>query len=593
MFQRMGLNMAAAREENPRGPESSSFSPPRHTSRLPQSPTLPWDRFSNWLHCICVVTFDLELGQAMELIYPGHIKLSEKEKMNICYLSFPDSNSGCMGDTQFCFRIRQSPGRKAPSHTDTQWERDAPVYLHRDQAHYYGYVYFRQVKDKSSRRGYFQKSLVLITRLPFNNLFNFLAEIVAPEYFDNGEPCLEAACHDIDQWPSPQPGETLSLPMMGMVIQVRLLSKQDKLATTPVQVIHQQSTSPIPAPYVLPSLHEVDVFKCLHPVLPHVQMLWELVLTTEPIIVMAPSPTVCSETVLALTSMISPLNFCSDFRPYFTIHDSEFKEYTTKTQAPPPVVLGVTNPFFAKTLQHWPHIIRIGEMGNIVAGGRQVLKTKKSSSLKTIDAKPGVYTTYKPFLNKDKNILKRLQKGIASRRPNEVQTAMLKRYLLELTQSFMIPLERYVASLMPLQRNVSPWKQAPRLKPFEPEEFLKTVEHSGPQLTSGLRGDWEGLYRRFFRSSNFEGWLRARQQEVDDKLQALHLEALCDADLSLWIQGRPEVEVVDLVLKLREKMFAATNQVCVKDEVLQRLNLHLDGIIRALPEDLRSILKSS
>ena len=27
----------------------------------------------------------------------------------------------------------------------------------------------------------------------------------------------------------------------------------------------------------------------------------------------------------------------------------------------PSVVLGVTNPFFAKTLQHWPHVIRIGE----------------------------------------------------------------------------------------------------------------------------------------------------------------------------------------------------------------------------------------
>lgn len=28
----------------------------------------------------------------------------------------------------------------------------------------------------------------------------------------------------------------------------------------------------------------------------------------------------------------------------------------------PSVILGVTNPFFAKTLQHWPHIIRIGDM---------------------------------------------------------------------------------------------------------------------------------------------------------------------------------------------------------------------------------------
>ncbi len=28
---------------------------------------LPWDRFSSWLHCICVVGFDLELGQAVEV----------------------------------------------------------------------------------------------------------------------------------------------------------------------------------------------------------------------------------------------------------------------------------------------------------------------------------------------------------------------------------------------------------------------------------------------------------------------------------------------------------------------------------------------
>ena len=80
------------------------------------SSVLPWDRFQNWLHCLCIVTFDLELGQAMEvklpyefrlfvnktmstscrllscmtdlvkcthylfqLIYPAHIKLTEKE----------------------------------------------------------------------------------------------------------------------------------------------------------------------------------------------------------------------------------------------------------------------------------------------------------------------------------------------------------------------------------------------------------------------------------------------------------------------------------------------------------------------------------
>ena len=26
-----------------------------------------WENFENWMHCICVVTFDLELGQAVEV----------------------------------------------------------------------------------------------------------------------------------------------------------------------------------------------------------------------------------------------------------------------------------------------------------------------------------------------------------------------------------------------------------------------------------------------------------------------------------------------------------------------------------------------
>lgn len=45
-----------------------------------------------------------------------------------------------------------------------------------------------------------------------------------------------------------------------------------------------------------------------------------------------------------------------------------------------------------------------------------------------------------------------------NKRPEEVQSALLRRHFLELTQSFMIPLERYMSTLMPLQRNISPFK---------------------------------------------------------------------------------------------------------------------------------------
>ncbi|XP_051629671.1 protein DENND6B isoform X3 [Manacus candei] len=486
---------------------------------------LPWGRFAAWIDCVCVVTFDLELGQAMELVYPHDFRLTEKEKTSICYLSFPDSYSGGLGDTQFSFRLRQSGGpRTSPFQDDGRYNREAPLALQREAAHYFGYVYFRQVKDSSMRRGYFQKSLVLVSRLPYVNLFQSLLQLIAPEYFDKLEPCLEAVCNEIDQWPPPVPGQTLNLPVMGVVIQVRIPSRVDKPGSSPVKQFNQENL--LPAPLVLPSVHELDLFRCFQPVLIHIQMLWELMLLGEPMVVMAPSPTVSSEMVLALTSVLAPLRYCCDFRPYFTIHDSEFKEYTTRTQAPPNIVVGVTNPFFIKTLQHWPHILRVGELRMSGDLPKQV-KVKKLAKLKTLDTKPGIYTSYKTFLHKDKSLIKRLLK------------------------------EHYIASLMPLQRAITPWKNPPQIRPFCQEDFMKTLEHAGPQLTCVLKGDWLGLYRRFFKSPNFDGWFRQRHREMTHKLEALHLEAICEADIVAWMKDKSEVEIVDLVLKLREKLVSS------------------------------------
>uniref|UniRef100_A0A672G8R5 UDENN domain-containing protein n=1 Tax=Salarias fasciatus TaxID=181472 RepID=A0A672G8R5_SALFA len=480
----------------------------------------PWTRFSAWLECVCVVTFDLELGQAIEVLFP----VVCVQKTSICYLSFPDSYSGCLGDTQFSFRLRQSVGRRASRSRDDVYNREAPVTL--ETSHFFGYVYFRQVKDVSVKRGYFQKSLVLVSRLPYTHLFHSLLQIIAPEFFEKLEPCLEAVCNEIDQWPSPEPGLTVNLPVMGVVLQVRIPSKSDKPGGSPVRQTAKEVR--VVLSHCLHHSSQLLMLKCFQSVLVHLQMLWELTLLGEPLVVMAPSPTVSSETVLALIGSISPLKFCCDFRPYFTIHDSEFREYTTRTQAPPSVVLGVTNPFFIKTFQNWPHIVRLAEVRMAGDLPKQV-KVKKLSKLKTLDTKPGIYTAYKTFLHKDKILIKRLLKGIQRKRPSEAQSAILRRHLLELTQSFIIPLERYMASLMPLQRSVTPWKTPPQIRPFSQDEFMATLEHAGPQLTSLLKGDWMGLYRKFFRSPNFDGWYRHRHKEMTQKLESLHLEVICDA----------------------------------------------------------------
>ncbi|XP_069437954.1 protein DENND6B isoform X11 [Ovis canadensis] len=730
-----------------------------------RAPGTPWARFSAWLECVCVVTFDLELGQALELVYPSDFQLTDKEKSSICYLSFPDSHSGCLGDTQFSFRIRQCGGQRRPGHAgEKHGDSGAPASLQREPAHYFGYVYFRQVKDSSVKRGYFQKvspgvaplgaggschqkgltalgsgasrstpssaalgtwcwaeptttqagvwalwrpclalpgpqpcpaqapcpslnwdvggaphhhlddfslelrnqsrrrlnpretlpeswprafpkglgssslccgggllvprqavpetailesrwdalprqpwragpptgwggvspapgslqSLVLLSRLPFVRLFQALLGLVAPEFFDKLAPCLEAVCNEIDQWPAPAPGRTLSLPVMGVVLQVHIPSRADTPEPGPPEPSGHETL--LPAPVVLPSVHELDLFRCFRPVLAHVQLLWELMLLGEPLLVLAPSPAVSSEMVLALTSCLQPLKFCCDYRPYFTIHDSEFKEFTTRTQAPPNVVLGVTNPFFIKTLQHWPHILRVGEPKTSGDLPKQV-KLKKPSRLKTLDTKPGLYTAYTAHLHRDKALFRRLLKGLQKKRPSDVQTAVLRRHLLELTQSFIIPLEHYMASLMPLQKGIVPWKTPPQIRPFRQDDFLHNLERSGPQLTCVLKGDWLGLYRRFFKSPHFDGWYRQRRREMAQKLEALHLEAICEANIELWMKDKSEVEVVDLILKLRERLVRAQgHQLPVKEATLKRARLYIDTAIGSLPKDLQAVL---
>lgn len=82
----------------------------------------------------------------------------------------------------------------------------------------------------------------------------------------------------------------------------------------------------------------------------------------------------------------------------------------------------------------------------------------------------------------------------------------------------MIPLERYMASLMPLQKNLSPYKGTPLLKPFNPDDFIATLDTAGPQLTTGIKGEWAELYRKFFRSRNFHGWYQTRHREVGDQV---------------------------------------------------------------------------
>jgi len=86
----------------------------------------------------------------------------------------------------------------------------------------------------------------------------------------------------------------------------------------------------------------------------------------------------------------------------------------------------------------------------------------------------------------------------------------------------------------------------PQVKPFDVATFLETVEGAGPHLTTGIKGNWNGLYRytcqtsilvlvhivlcrRFMASPNFTAWFSLRREEANQKLRLLHMDSLCKA----------------------------------------------------------------
>lgn len=70
-----------------------------------------------------------------------------------------------------------------------------------------------------------QKSVVILTHLPFPKLFARVLDHVAPSFFNYGYSALEVACHAFASWPDPTPDTTLTLPLLSNVIEAKLPDK--------------------------------------------------------------------------------------------------------------------------------------------------------------------------------------------------------------------------------------------------------------------------------------------------------------------------------------------------------------------------------
>ena len=438
-----------------------------------------------WIRCVVVVAFDVDAGQVTEYCQPAGA-LSEEESKRIAYLSLPDSyNSDQDRDASnlsFTFRTRR--------------DTNVPLLVTTEHVFDYGFVYFRRSRDRSARRGYVQKAIVIVTPAPYTGLFSRVANILGPLYFAYGEAILESAYRNIQSWPRARRGMSFDLPVVGHVLGFRVPWTGDEWDNAQIRSRSSENI-PIPpdqryrrrsAPWKKQHLNatgseggggddggdsdiddvdgarrgssetsatnnrdvdnsssnssnntisrnsggtngvsgsdgmytssdnesgmkvsnltdmfsaqvqqqqglfqDVGLYSCFGPALtPSLWHLWELVITGQPVMVFAPTPSLCSQTVLGLVSMISPVGFHGDFRPFLTIYDPDFKDISAACAATksrrnagkgsssrlPVLLVGYTNPFFLKALEHWPNLVSHGSSLRIVSEHTTPIKAK-------------------------------------------------------------------------------------------------------------------------------------------------------------------------------------------------------------------------
>lgn len=478
--------------------------------------------FRKWIVGFCIVNFDLEIGQALDYAYPP-MDLTAIEQKNICFSAFPDSNVFEVGDQIFNIRVRASTSKFAASGPTA------------DAGFLYGYVFFRQKKDASIRRGYFQKSLVLLSQHPFIGLFSRMVSILGPAYFETGQPMLEAACMNIAQWVTPEDGKVLDLPFLGRLLQVELPTplKPQLLETTPFDMNKLK-----PDIQIMASLPVGGLYHHFRDILKDLWLLWELMLLAEPIVVIAPDPSVCSEAVISLVDIINPIPYCGDYRPYFTIQDSDFKSFVTKNKPLSSLVLGVTNPFFNTAVQHWPNIVRVGRQqlrkpdGTLIANHSHHTHAGKSKpglgnkSNVLFNFVQGVTSKRKSVISRDRDLVKMLtEASVRGYPPDWVLNNILRRHFVDLTEKFLVPLNRYFSTLIPT--NISADGQVPRLRPFQTDQFMKSLKEHGPQLPfkstfktrTSTTDPTKELYSQFLKCGNFATWLQQRTLRAEEEVQ--------------------------------------------------------------------------
>lgn len=346
--------------------------------------------------CIVSIRFDLDLGPTVDKVVPEGV-LSTEDKQSLARIAFPDTAPDNGRSFIYFFTIPSIPTRP---------ENAAPI-TNQPTPNTYGVGYFRQKKDPACPRGYVQQALLMLTSYPYFTLLDKVMSLVAPVY---GRCCLQSpdstsmanasrpfyigahsqpvggrgedGCgldtsgmtqdellnsiwRDVAAWAAPVARCRQDLCLLGAHFTFtpppRAHASEHLKGLT---VSKSRVTPAVWAPDVPPSLQNLPLVSSGLLTLENAGTwikLWELSLAGEPIVVIGSDPTLSSAVVLAIESLLLPLRHPPRYnlvRPFITIQDPDTGVYgdiaggaSTRRAGGVGVLLGVTNPFFLKTLK--------------------------------------------------------------------------------------------------------------------------------------------------------------------------------------------------------------------------------------------------
>lgn len=552
---------------------SSVQSPTSSVSALTPTDTEPW------VTALVVVHFHHDHGQTLDYCLPSNV-LTQAELDTVCYHALPDSASMnfVSQDAIFSFRI---PRRLHPSEEKSGCIAVASTRL------LLAHTLFRQSPDPSQPRGFFQKALVIVTSTPYLGLPAVMLSILAPKAFVHGKSVLEQAIRDLASWPDPRLhpiSESLTVPFVGETISLTipnsfLLSFAAPVAEnaivsnnpnqkrdSPIAItshttlpnesdpwdvssskkagaIKPQSTHtwPLCSPsdnWRVPLFHEINPVVALAGVLDYLPTLWELLITGEPILVRAQTPTTCSAAVMALLGLIHPLPFIGDWRPYFSIHDVDYDRIVHSRHVRDlfveGAVYGVTNQFLVETLD-FPHILYLPYVrsdgrsikGRLVSPIRPCLQ--RSRTVRIVAAR--AFNAHSQHDVREETV-----------HVNAFRSCVYDKYV----RPFLLAFDRYLVPSMLGHRSSSdptylkdPFGRLPLLPSLDLHNFPLPEDMAAVQRTSCFKkgSSWRSrtrsLYVNFVQGPVFREWWHDVRSTAERECTAKHRSCILDACANL------------------------------------------------------------